>query len=128
MVAVYNLIDIQMTRKLWVSSKSEFYVLAFTFLITLFIGIIEGIILGVLISMLLLVYRSTQPYVTELGKIHGTDYFKDVDRFNDEIETYENLLLVRFDEQIYFGNSQFFKEQLLERVHQKKRKIKCSNS
>ena len=123
MVAVYNLIDIQMPRKLWVSSKSEFYVLAFTFLITLFIGIIEGIILGVLISMLLLVYRSTQPHVTELGKIRGTDYFKDVDRFNDEIETYENLLLVRFDEQIYFGNSQFFKEQLLERVHQKKEKL-----
>ena len=31
MVAVYNLIDIKMPRKLWVSSKSEFYVLAFTF-------------------------------------------------------------------------------------------------
>ena len=123
MVAVFTLIDIQMPRKLWKSSKSEFYVLLFTFLITLFIGIQEGIILGVLISLLLLVYRSTQPHVAVLGKIKGTDYFKDIDRFTEDIETFENLLLLRFDEQIYFGNSQFFKEQLLDRVNQKKGKL-----
>lgn len=123
MVAVFNLIDFKTPRKLMKSSKSEFYVLLFTFFITLFIGIKEGIILGVLISLLLLVYRSTQPHVAVLGKIRGTNYFKDVDRFNDEIETYENLLLVRFDEQIYFGNCQFFKEQLFERIDQKKGKL-----
>ena len=123
MVAVFNLIDFKTPRKLLKSSKSEFYVLLFTFFITLFIGIKEGIILGVLISLLLLVYRSTQPHVAVLGKIRGTNYFKDVDRFNDQIETYENLLLVRFDEQIYFGNCQFFKEQLFERIDQKKGKL-----
>lgn len=123
MVAVFNLIDFKTPRKLLKSSKSEFYVLLFTFFITLFIGIKEGIILGVLISLLLLVYRSTQPHVAVLGKIRGTNYFKDVDRFNDEIETYENLLLVRFDEQIYFGNCQFFKEQLFEIIDQKKGKL-----
>ena len=128
MVAVFNLIDFKTPRKLLKSSKSEFYVLLFTFFITLFIGIKEGIILGVLISLLLLVYRSTQPHVAVLGKIRGTNYFKDVDRFNDEIETYENLLLVRFDEQIYFGNCQFFKEQLFERIDQKKGKLNVAEA
>jgi len=123
MVAVFKLIDFESPKKLWKSSKSEFYILLFTFFITLFIGIKEGIILGVLASLLLLVYRSTQPHVAVLGKIKGTDYFKDIDRFTEDIETYENLLLLRFDEQIYFGNSQFFKEQLLERVNQKKGKL-----
>ncbi len=123
MVAVFKLIDLESPIKLWKSSKSEFYILLFTFIITLFIGIKEGIILGVLSSLLLLVYRSTQPHVAVLGKIKGTDYFKDIDRFTEDIETYENLLLLRFDEQIYFGNSQFFKEQLLERVDQKKGKL-----
>ena len=123
MVAVFKLIDFESPIKLWKSSKSEFYILLFTFIITLFIGIKEGIILGVLSSLLLLVYRSTQPHVAVLGKIKGTDYFKDIDRFTEDIETYENLLLLRFDEQIYFGNSQFFKEQLLERVDQKKGKL-----
>lgn len=123
MVAVFKLIDFESPKKLWKSSKSEFYILLFTFFITLFIGIKEGIILGVLASLLLLVYRSTQPHVAVLGKIKGTDYFKDIDRFTEDIETYESLLLLRFDEQIYFGNSQFFKEQLLERVNQKKGKL-----
>lgn len=123
MVAVFKLIDFESPIKLWRSSKSEFYILLFTFIITLFIGIKEGIILGVLASLLVLVYRSTQPHVAVLGKIKGTDYFKDIDRFTEDIETYENLLLLRFDEQIYFGNSQFFKEQLLERVNQKKGKL-----
>ena len=123
MVAVFKLIDFQTPKKLWKSSKSEFYILLFTFCITLFIGIKEGIILGVLTSLLLLVYRSTQPHVAVLGKIKGTNYFKDIDRFTYDIETFENLLLLRFDEQIYFGNSQFFKEQLLERVYQKEGKL-----
>ena len=123
MVAVFKLIDLQSPKKLWKSSKSEFYILLFTFFITLFIGIKEGIILGVLASLLLLVYRSSQPHVAVLGKIMGTDYFKDVERFTEDIETFENLLLLRFDEQIYFGNSQFFKERLLERVDQKKGKL-----
>tara|TARA_B100001057_G_scaffold494339_1_gene590676 strand:+ start:3818 stop:5551 length:1734 start_codon:yes stop_codon:yes gene_type:complete len=119
MVAVFKLIDIKTPRKLWKSSKSEFYILLFTFSITLFVGIIEGITLGVLSSLLLLVYRSTEPNISVLGKIKGTDYFKDTDRFADDIETFENLLLLRFDEQIYFGNSDLFKEQLLFRVFQK---------
>ena len=123
MVAVFKLIDFKAPKRLWKVSKSEFYILVFTFLVTLFIGIKEGIILGVLASLLLLVYRSTQPHVAVLGKIKGTDYFKDIDRFSENTETFENLLLLRFDEQIYFGNAQFFKEQLLEKVDQKLGKL-----
>ena len=123
MVAVFKLIDIKTPQKLWKSSKSEFYILLFTFSITLFVGITQGILLGVLSSLLLLVYRSTEPNISVLGKITGTDYFKDTDRFAEDIETFENLLLLRFDEQIYFGNSHFFKEQLLDRVSQKGEKL-----
>ena len=123
MVAVFKLIDVKTPKKLWKSSKSEFYILLFTFSITLFVGITEGILLGVLSSLLLLVYRSTEPNISVLGKIKGTNYFKDTDRFADDIETFENLLLLRFDEQIYFGNSHFFKEQLLYRVSQKGEKL-----
>ena len=123
MVAVFKLIDIKTPQKLWKSSKSEFYILLFTFSMTLFVGITQGILLGVLSSLLLLVYRSTEPNISVLGKITGTDYFKDTDRFAEDIETFENLLLLRFDEQIYFGNSHFFKEQLLDRVSQKGEKL-----
>tara|TARA_B100001057_G_scaffold270457_1_gene270641 strand:+ start:1891 stop:3621 length:1731 start_codon:yes stop_codon:yes gene_type:complete len=123
MVAVFKLIDIKTPQKLWKSSKSEFYILLFTFSMTLFVGITQGILLGVLSSLLLLVYRSTEPNISVLGKITGTDYFKDTDRFAEDIETFENLLLLRFDEQIYFCNSHFFKEQLLDRVSQKGEKL-----
>ena len=123
MVAVFKLIDIKTPQKLWKSSKSEFYILLFTFSMTLFVGITQGILLGVLSSLLLLVYRSTEPNISVLGKITGTEYFKDIDRFAEDIETFENLLLLRFDEQIYFGNSHFFKEQLLDRVSQKGEKL-----
>ena len=123
MVAVFKLIDFYSPKRLWKVSKSEFYILLFTFSITLIIGIKEGIILGVLASLLVLVYRSTRPHVSVLGKIKGTDFFKDKERFPEEIQTYENLLLLRFDEQLYFGNAQFFKEQIFERVNQKKGKL-----
>ena len=124
MVAVFGLIDFKFPKDLWYSSKSEFFVLLFTFFVTLFIGIKEGIILGVLVSLLLLVYRSTQPDIPVLGKIKGTNYFKEIDRFADDTETFESLLLVRFDAQLYFGNSQYFKEELLRRVNKKGEKLK----
>ncbi|MEJ2162707.1 MAG: hypothetical protein P8X60_05140 [Robiginitalea sp.] len=57
---------------------------------TLGLGITEGILLGVLFSLLLLVYRISNPHIAILGKIRGTNYFRNVDRFTDEAEDSES--------------------------------------
>ena len=52
LVAVGKLIDFSYPKQLWKNNRNEFYILLFTFCITLFIGIKEGILLGVFVALL----------------------------------------------------------------------------
>ena len=116
MVSVYGLIDISYPKELWKYRKDEFFVFLVTFLITLFIGIKEGILVGVLISLLLMVYRTSKPHFAILGHIKNSDYYKNIDRFGEEVVVRDDLLIIRFDAQLYFGNAGYFKEQLLQHI------------
>jgi SulP family sulfate permease len=119
MVAVFGLIDIKYPVKLYKNRKDEFTLLVLTFVITLTLGIKEGILLGVLFSLLLLVYRTSKPHMAVLGKIKGTNYFKNINRFEKDVEIDEEILIVRFDAQLYFGNKDYFKNELLHLINTK---------
>ena len=119
MVSVFGLIDFEYPKTLWKFRKDEFVVLILTFLITLFVGIKEGVLIGVLFSLLLMVYRTSKPHFAILGKIKGSDYYKNVERFGDEIEKRDDLLILRFDSQLYFGNKSYFKNHLMKEVKAK---------
>lgn len=119
MVAVFGLIDLKYPLELLKNRKDEFFLLVGTFLLTLTAGIKEGILLGVLVSLLLLVYRISKPHIAVLGRIRGTHYFKNVHRFSEDIEVFDNILLLRFDGQLYFGNKDYFKQELNKYIMQK---------
>ncbi len=116
MVSVFGLIDVTYVKALWNSRKDELGILVITFFTTLVIGITEGILIGVLCSLLLMVYRTSKPHFAEIGNIKNTDYYKNVKRFADEVEVRSDLLIVRFDAQLYFGNSAYFKKELLKHI------------
>lgn len=124
MVSVVKLIDVQYCKTLWNNRKDEFIILLITFFITLFVGITEGILIGVLCSLLLMVYRTSKPHFVEIGNIGDSDYYKNVIRFADEVIVRNDLLIVRFDSQLYFGNSAYFKKQLLKHIRAKGPKLK----
>ncbi|MGB3150700.1 MAG: sulfate permease [Maribacter sp.] len=124
MVSVFGLIDFKYAKNLWKNRKDEFIVLLLTFLITLFVGITEGILIGVLCSLLLMVYRTSKPHFAVLGNIKDTDYYKNIKRFGDEVVVRDDLLIVRFDSQLYFGNAAFFKKELLKHIKFKGPRLK----
>ncbi|QLG46152.1 SulP family inorganic anion transporter [Costertonia aggregata] len=124
MVSVFGLIDVTYAKSLWKYRKDELLVLLVTFCITLFVGITQGILSGVLLSLLLMVYRTSKPHFAVLGNIKGSDYYKNVNRFKDELQMRDDLLIVRFDSQLYFGNSSYFKNQLLKNIHLKGKALK----
>ncbi|MBT8184376.1 MAG: STAS domain-containing protein, partial [Eudoraea sp.] len=124
MVAVFGLIDFQYPISLFKHRRDEFFVLLVTFLATLGIGIKEGILLGVLVSLLLLVYRTSRPHIAILGRVRNTNYFKNVARFPEDTETFKEFLIVRFDAQLYFGNRDYFKKELLKQLKGREREVK----
>jgi SulP family sulfate permease len=124
MVAVFGLIDIKFPMELFKNRRDEFFLLLATFLITLTVGIKEGILLGVLISLVLLVYRTSMPHIAVLGRIPHTHYFKNIERFNDTVETYDEFLILRFDAQLYFGNKDYFKTELEKQIEKKGASLK----
>lgn len=123
LVAVINLIDLDYPRRLLRNNREEFYILLFTFLITLFVGIKEGILLGVFIALLFMIYQNTQPHIAVLGRISDTHYFKNIDRFSEEVITYPGVLILRFDGPLFFGNQGYFKSRIDALIKEQKKPI-----
>jgi SulP family sulfate permease len=123
-VAVIKLIDYKYAIRLFKIRKDEFLVLFFTFITTLFIGITEGIFFGIIFSFLLLVYRTSKPHYAFLGRIGSTNYFKNVERFPDEVVLRDDLIILRFDAQLFFGNIDFFKKLVFDALNKNPIKVK----
>lgn len=107
--AVFGLIDIQEVKHLWRVKRSDLALLVLTFVATLGVGIEEGILLGVGASLALFVVRTTRPHTAVLGRLPGTTIYRNVDRY-PEAQTVPEVLAVRIDAQLYFGNVSFLKE------------------
>jgi SulP family sulfate permease len=125
MVSVAGLVEIRYPAYLWVHQREEFFVLLFTFLFTLFLGIQEGILLGILLSLIVMLYRTSKPHFAILGKISNTEYYKNVERFRDDVTLRDDLLIVRFDSQLFFGNKNYFKKQLRRFIEEKGSGLRC---
>ena len=113
LVAVFGLVEVKYPIQLFKTRKDEFVLLNVTFLLTLFVGITEGILFGTLLALLLMVYRTSKPHIAVLGRIKGTSYFRNINRFKEDIEPTGDVLILRFDAQLYFGNKDYFKSELL---------------
>ena len=125
LTAVINLVDLKYPYQLWSSHREEFFILLFTFLVTLFMGIMEGILLGTLASLSLMVYRSSQPHIAISGRIKGTKHYRNFHRFTEEVETFPGVLILRFDGQLFFGNHSYFKKQIVDLLSREAKKIRC---
>lgn len=119
-MAVSNLIDIKEIKTLWNQDRKDFYSLLATFLITLFVGVQQGVLAGVILSLAFIIYRSTHPHVAILGQLKGSTDFRNLSRF-PEANTWQDILILRFDAQLYFGNSKYF-EDLIHRLMTEKGK------
>ncbi len=109
MVAVYGLIDFKEVKHLWKTDKKDLSLLAITFLATLGLGIEEGIALGVAISLILVIYNSSKPHVATLGRIPDSEYYRNIERFEDA-EQLEGVYIFRLDSALYYANVEFFKD------------------
>ncbi|MEX1382177.1 SulP family inorganic anion transporter, partial [Lutibacter sp.] len=123
-VAVYGLLDFSMPKELLTYSKRELIILNITLIVTATVGIKEGIFIGIILSLAMLIYRSTKPHFAVLGQVNDTHFYRNVNRFEGLLNICDDILIVRFDAQLYFANVSFFKDKLDEFVSEKGSKLK----
>ena len=119
MVAVIRLINIRYAIDLYKTRRDEFFLLLMTCLLTLFVGISEGILIGALLSLLLMVIRTSKPHYAVLAKVSGTNYYKNISRFETDSKIDDDILIMRFDAQLFFGNRDYFRKIVLEEMEKK---------
>lgn len=124
MVAVFGLIDSKEPIHLWRANRTDFWMLIVTFIATLMLGIIQGIGIGVILSLVMMIYRTTRPHIAVLGCVPGTIVYRNVDRF-PEIQKRDDLLIVRFDAQLYFANINYFRQCLEDLIGAKGETLKA---
>ncbi len=103
-VAVTALIDIDTLVEAWRYDKADALSLLLTFFGVILLGVEEGILLGVVLSLAVLVWRSSHPHMAVVGRVPGTEHFRNVDRH--QVETLPGLVALRIDESLYFANAQ----------------------
>jgi SulP family sulfate permease len=117
-VAVFNLINFKEASYLWQANKLDFWLMMSTFLATLLLGIEYGIVVGVGLSLIILIYRTSKPYVTELGKVPNSNFYRNKNRF-EEVIIEDDILIFRFDAQLFYANSSYFRDNLDEMAARK---------
>ncbi len=122
-VAVFGLIKVKEAKKLWKTNNLDFWMLLVTFIATLTLGIEYGIIAGVGLSVIVLIFRTSRPYIAVLGKVPSSNFYKNCERFKDVIID-DDVLVIRFDAQIFYGNTNYFRDYLDDLAEKKGKALK----
>lgn len=122
-VAVTGLFDLKQMKALWRTDKRDFIMLMITFLTTLAFGVEIGIATGVVISLGAVIYMTTNPHGAELGRLGTSRNYRNVERYRDAVVE-EEILIYRFDSQLYFANCSHFHDTLTRYIERKGDKLK----
>ena len=122
-VAVFGLVNFKEAAFLWRANNLDFWLMMATFIATLLLGIEYGIMVGVILSLIVLIFRTSRPYVTELGKVPNSNFYRNKNRF-EEVIIDADILVFRFDAQLFYANSSYFRDNLDDMATKKGKALK----
>jgi high affinity sulfate transporter 1 len=114
--AVLPLLKTAALRRLYRIDVVDFSIAVVCLAGVLVVGVLGGIAVAVIASLVALVYRGFRPEVAVLGRSRSAETdedigFRDVSRHRD-VETFPGLVIFRFDQEIFFANATFFRDQI----------------
>ncbi len=113
-VAVLSLVDLSILKRTWIYSKADFAAVFITIALTLGLGVEAGVSAGVAVSILIHLYRSSRPHMAIVGRVPGTEHFRNIDRH--EVETRGDIISLRVDESLYFANARYLEDRIYDMV------------
>lgn len=113
-VAAITMIDVAEFRRAWTYDRADALAFLGTALGVFAMGLQAGVVLGVGLTLATLVYRSSVPHIAVVGRIDGTEQFRNVARHG--VHTLPGVLFLRIDESIFFGNLQAIEARLMQEL------------
>ena len=107
-VSALTLIDTRTLRRTWRYSHGDAAAMLATIVLTLVQGVEAGVIAGVGLSIGLYLYRTSRPHSALVGRIPGTEHFRNIHRH--QVESSERVALLRIDESLYFANARYLED------------------
>ena len=111
--AVLGLLNFSYAKNLFHLDRKDFYVFLTTCILTLIFGIQTGVLTGIVLSIIMILHKTSKPHHAILGQLPGTHSFRNINRYPEAI-TNEDTLIIRYDQDIYFGNAQHFQSKIIE--------------
>ncbi len=109
-VAVLGMLDLSTLHTAWRYDRADAAALLATAAGVLVLGVEAGVVVGVALSMGALIWRASRPHIAVLGRIPGSEHFRNVERYSTE--TAPGLLMLRVDAGLFFGNVEAVNERI----------------
>jgi MFS superfamily sulfate permease-like transporter len=103
--AVWHIIAARKLQKIRLASRVEFWFGVLALAGVLLIDVLEGMIIGVVASLVFVIYKTSRPHVSSLGRVPGVPgAYSDLTR-HPENTPVPGVLIVRVDAQLYYANA-----------------------
>lgn len=102
-VAVLAVVHAHPFREAWRHDRAEGLLMAAVAVLTLMVGVSWALGLGVAASIALLLQRSAVPHVALIGRVPGTEHYRNIGRH--EVQLSPGVMALRIDESLLFLNA-----------------------
>ena len=111
-IAVFGMLDLTTPREAWRYDRADAVAWLVTFSGVLLLGVEEGVMLGVVLSLGTVIWRASRPHIAVLGRLPGSEHFRNIERY--AAETHPQIVLLRIDAGVFFGNAELISDHVLQ--------------
>lgn len=109
-VAVLGMLELGTLRTAWRYDRGDALAWFASAAGVVALGVEAGVLVGVALSMGTLIWRASRPHIAVLGRIAGSEHFRNIERY--PAETRPELLALRIDANLFFGNVEAVQERI----------------
>ncbi|MBQ0958624.1 STAS domain-containing protein [Ideonella sp. 4Y11] len=103
LVAASSMLDLGPFRLAWRFAHAEFWVMLGVAALTLLASMEVALSVGVALSAALLLQRTADPHVARIGRVPGTEHYRNIERHTAEEQP--GVVALRIDESLLFTNA-----------------------
>ena len=110
---VIGMMDIPEMRRLARVQRFDFWIAIAAIVGTLLFGVLAGVMIGIGLSLIWLVSVATRPRMPLLGRVPGTQVFRELDEHPDD-EQFPGVVVLRLDGGLFFATSDALEDRVRE--------------